>query len=86
MRMTSPTELIDTPSLDAAWTESLLLPAQHVDHAVLDIDESWIAADEVEDDADDDDDDDEDDDFDDDEESEEDEDEDEDDNETVVGG
>jgi hypothetical protein len=75
--MTSPTELIETPSLDAAWAESLLRPDQLVgpDDLLIEADAYQLADDEVEEDDDDDEDDDEDDESDEDEDDEDDDDE-----------
>jgi hypothetical protein len=74
--MTSPTELIETPALDAAWAESLLQPDRPLgpDDLPLEAEGYQLADDEVEEDDDDDDEDDDeesDDEFDDEDEEEE---------------
>ncbi len=79
MRMTSPTELILVPALDAAWADGLLQPDRVVGEDVF-REPEWLAADDDPEDVDEDEDedDDEDDDADDDADADDDEDDDED--------
>ena len=75
MRMTSPTELLQTPSLDAAWSDSLLKPDQLIDRETFwALDVPFDLADDEEEEDEDDDEDEDDEDLDEDEEESDDED------------